>query len=218
MKCHYCGAETNLAFCHHCGTRQQTDAQEQPKAAVEAKEFIWQPFQPGEQIAEIPVLPDFYYGEEKPAGVKLPSGSIPQPAQERSAAPRLRLPDGRSWVKMTLLGILTLGIYPAVIWSRMVTELNLAASRYDGERTMPFFAMSILSPFTLFIYLFVWFHDFSSRVGRELQRRQLDYSMGAKDFWLWNLLGCLILVGPFVYVHKVTKAMNLINADFNING
>ena len=25
----------------------------------------------------------------------------------------------------------------------------------------------------------------------------------ATDFWLWNILGSLIVVGPFIYVHKL---------------
>ena len=125
---------------------------------------------------------------------------------------------GRGLAKMFFLGILTLGIYPTVIWSRIVTELNLAASRYDGKRTMPYFAMCILAPITLGIYLPVWFHGFCSRVGDELKRRKIDYQFGAKTFWLWNVLGSLILVGPFIFVHKLMKAMNRINEDFNRRG
>ena len=33
-----------------------------------------------------------------------------------------------------------------------------------------------------------------------------------------QILGSLILVGPFVYVHRLTGAMNAINADFNARG
>ena len=32
------------------------------------------------------------------------------------------------------------------------------------------------------------------------------------------ILGSLILVGPFIYIHKRMKAMNLINADYNAKG
>ena len=34
----------------------------------------------------------------------------------------------------------------------------------------------------------------------------------------WNWLGSLILVGPLVYTHKLMKAMNKLNEDFNMNG
>lgn len=143
-----------------------------------------------------------------------------QPVQAASSghSPRIQLPAERSLLKMVFLGIITLGIYPTVIWSRIVTELNIAASRHDGRRTMPYLAMVILTPLTLGIYTLVWMHGFCSRISRELARRNIDYKFNANTFWLWNVLGSLILVGPFVFVYKLTKAMNQINADFNING
>ena len=119
---------------------------------------------------------------------------------------------------MIVLGILTLGIYPTVIWSRIVTELNIAASRYDGKRTMPYFAMLMLTPLTLGIYAFVWMHKLCHRIGDELDRRELGYSFGPGTFWLWGILGSLIIVGPFIFTHKLMKAMNRINGDFNTRG
>lgn len=135
-----------------------------------------------------------------------------------ASRPALVLPTNRGLLKMLLLGLVTLGIYDVVILSRVVTELNITTSRYDGRRTMPFFAMSTLAPLTLFIYTLVWYHGLSNRIGNELHRRGINYSFSASTFWLWNVLGCLILVGPFVYMHKFMKAINLINADFNVNG
>lgn len=219
MKCHYCGTQTDQIFCHHCGTRQHP-AQEgeipETSAAAPEEEFEWKPFENGQLVHELPIFPNYYYGEEAPDGVEEMSGSMP--GQMAASAPLIQLPTGRGLWKMVLLGILTLGIYPTVIWSRMVTELNLAASRHDGKRTMPYLAMMLLVPLTLTVYMFVWFHGFCRRVGNELQRRRIDYTFGARDFWLWNILGSLILVGPFVYIHKLMKAMNLINGDFNVNG
>ena len=192
MKCSYCGADLaeGRRFCDYCGTEQQAK-QDAP---------LW-----AEEILD---------------RVTPPAAPAPRPAVRRPkpAAPRIQLPTGRGLAKMFFLGILTLGIYPTVIWSRIITELNLAASRYDGKRTMPYFAMCILAPITLGIYLPVWCHGFCSRVGDELRRRNIDYQFGAKTFWLWNVLGSLILVGPFVFVHKLMKAMNRINGDFNRRG
>ena len=119
---------------------------------------------------------------------------------------------------MIIFGILTLGIYNVVVWCKMVTELNIAASRYDGKRTMPFFAMCCVMPVTLGIVYFVWMHNLSNRISAEVDRRSYDYKFGAGTFWMWGVLGSLILVGPFVYLHKLLKAMNCINADFNVNG
>ena len=194
MKCHYCGNETDRRdFCLHCGTRWQ----EEPAAAVLPV------------AAELPEISDRELEAEFPTDFHL---------ELKPEAPALLLPDKRSLWKMVLFGILTLGIYPAVIWSRMVTELNILASRHDGRRTMPYFAMMMLAPITLGIFTFVWMHKLCGRIEGELLRRDLDYSFGPRHFWLWNILGSLILVGPFIFLHKLCKAMNLLNKDFNDRG
>ena len=43
-------------------------------------------------------------------------------------------------------------------------------------------------------------------------------SFGAKDFWLWCILGSLIVVGPFIYFHKFFKSVNLLAEDYNFSG
>ena len=216
MKCDYCGAEVPAGeiFCRNCGTRQTPAPVKEP--AVETAGL------PTEEALYCEFLEIHIPEELKPEPRPEPRAAyVPYGAPEQGyvrKAPMLRLPTERGLAKMFFLGILTLGIYPTVIWSRIVTELNIAASRYDGERTMPYFEMLLLAPFTLMIYPLVWMHSFCRRIGTELERRGIGYEFGADKFWLWNVLGCLILVGPFVFVHKLMKAMNLINRDFNVNG
>ena len=135
-----------------------------------------------------------------------------------SSRPVLQLPTHRSLVKMIFLPLVTLGIYGMVIWSRIVTELNIVASRHDGKRTMSYLGMTMLAPLTLGIHSLVWIHGFCNRIGDELNRRNIPYKFSAATFWLWNVLGSLIIVGPFIYTHKLMKSMNLINADFNQYG
>ena len=139
-------------------------------------------------------------------------------AEAQTGKSMLKLPTNRSLVKMVLLGLITAGIYPTVIWSRMVTELNIAASRHDGRRTMPYFAAVILTPFTLGVFAFIWMHRFCIRVGEQLEFRKCDYRFGARDFWLWFVLGLLILVGPLVFTYKLVKSMNLINNHYTTSG
>lgn len=202
MNCHYCGAEVKNgeAFCRYCGTRQNPapkpePVREQPEPEVT---FAYTP-----EPENVPAARPAY---------------VPYGAPEQSDKPRIQLPTKRSLAKMVFLGIITLGIYPLVIWCRIVTELNIAASRFDGERTMSWLGMTLLAPVTLFIYPLVWSHGFCRRVGAELGRRGIVYKFGASTFWLWNVLGMFILVGPFVFLHKLMKAMNLLNGDFNSNG
>ena len=174
------------------------------------------------------------------------------PAFQAAQQPAYQMPCQRGLLKMLLLSLLTLGIYPVVIYSRISEEINMVSSRHDGQRTMPFLFMCMLAPLTLMIYPFVWIHGLCNRMDAELQRRQISYKFSAASFWLWNLvygfvgglitgitvyvlyaivelaplliilIGSLLLLssmaGPCIFIHKMMKAMNLINADYNRRG
>lgn len=138
---------------------------------------------------------------------------------QTNPAPVAQLKTDRGLVKFILLSLVTLGIYSIVYYSCISSDINIIASRYNGKKTMHFCLMSfILTPITLGIYTLVWYHQLSNRIGAELKRRGIDFDFGAKDFWLWNILGSLIFVGPFIYVHKLCKAMNLLSEDLNMRG
>ncbi len=117
---------------------------------------------------------------------------------------------------MILLGMITFGIYPLVVYSHISEEINVIATPHDGRHTMHFCLLFfIFSWLTLGIATFVWWHRICDRIGNELKRRNLPYSFGASTFWLWNILGRLIIIGPFVFIHKHMKAMNYLNGDWN---
>ena len=240
MNCSYCGKEMkgNWGFCMHCGTKVEPVAQPEPEqvpAVPEASAFEPPVFAPslfdlpkaeatGEEYdmtqgRKITIDPEkFEFRPEKrdePAPKGVSSWEL-VPAEP--VAPKLVLPTRRGLGKMIFLGLITLFIYPMVIYSKIVTELNIAASRYDGKRTVTFFGMAMLAPLTLGIYAYVWFHNLCARIGDELQRRNIDYKFGPSQFWLWGVLGSFILVGPFVFTHKLMKSMNLINRNFNEKG
>ena len=132
--------------------------------------------------------------------------------------PALKLNTSRGMIKFVLLSLITFGIYGMVTYSSISGEINIVASRYDGRRTNHFLALFFLAGVTLGIYPFVWWHGISERIGIELKRRNINYEFGAKDFWLWNVLGMLIVIGPFMYIHKLLKAMNYINENYNMYG
>ena len=186
MDCHYCGAtlHDNEIFCRNCGTRRQTEAETIPAPIAVAVEIPAVP-----AVAETPAPRVTEYQEKvfdwQPYGAPAKEESL---ISFQNQAPALRLPVKRSLVKMIFLGIVTLGIYPLVIWSRLVSEVNLVASRYDGQRSMPFLGMVMLSPLTLGIHSLVWMNKLCNRIGSELQRRCISYNFGAKDFWLWAFL------------------------------
>ena len=129
------------------------------------------------------------------------------------------LDTNRSLVKFILLGIITLGIYQIFITARAGEDLNMMASRWDGKRTMNYWLVFfLLGPITLQIMTLIWWNGFASRVGAEQQRRGLPQTVSAKDFWLWNVLGALIIVGPFIFAYKWLNAMNELCENYNVNG
>ena len=133
--------------------------------------------------------------------------------------PVRQLKTDRGLLKYILLSLITLGIYALVVNCHISSEINEVASRYDGKKTMHYALLFFLiAPITLGIGAIVWQHKISNRIGAELTRRGQNYAFSASTFWLWGVLGSLIVVGPFIYTHKFLKSMNLINADYNING
>ncbi len=122
-------------------------------------------------------------------------------------------------LKIILLSLITFGIYGLVVFSNMSTDINVIASKYDGKKTMHYcLLIFIFSWLTFGIAPIVWYHRISARIGKELARRGIAYSFGAGSFWGWYVLGYFVVVGPFVYLHKLCKAMNLLGEDYKVNG
>ena len=136
-----------------------------------------------------------------------------------NTAPVGQLKTNKGLLKTILLSLITFGIYALVVMSSVSNDINIVASRYDGKKTMHFCLLAfIVSPITFGIGSIVWYHKISNRIGAELKRRAIAYSFSAADFWLWNVLGAMIVIGPFVYLHKMFKAVNFMNAHYNVNG
>ena len=136
-----------------------------------------------------------------------------------SNAPVGQLKTNKGLLKTILLSLVTFGIYGLVVMSSVSNDINVVASRYDGKKTMHYCLLTfVIGPITLGIAVFVWFHKLSNRIGDELKRRNIDYSLSASDYWLWNVLGSLIIVGPFIYLHKLFTAVNKMNEDYNLHG
>ena len=134
-------------------------------------------------------------------------------------APARKLNTKRGLLKLILLSIITFGIYPLVAMSGVSSDINIVASKYDGKKTMHYcLLIFVVAPLTLGIASIVWYHKISNRIGNELNRRGINYHFSATTFWLWHVLGALIVVGPFVYLHKMFKAVNLMNENYNVNG
>lgn len=122
------------------------------------------------------------------------------------ASPAYKLATNRSMWKMLLLGIITFGIYPMIIYYYMYEDINIIASRHDGKRTMHPIAMSFLCVITLGIYYFVWMHKLCKRIGNELSRRSVNYRFGPKHFWLLDVLfGWVLYIPIFPALFEVLR-------------
>ena len=159
-------------------------------------------------------------GYQQPAPqYQQPAPQYQQPYGQQFYGPVRQLNTRRGLIKLILLSIITFGIYPFVFFSGISEDINLIASRFDGKKTMHYCLMAfIIGPLTFGIGFIVWFHNLSSRMGNELARRGIAYSFGASDYWLWNVLGSLLIIGPFVYLHKLARASVLLAEDYNVRG
>ena len=48
--------------------------------------------------------------------------------------------------------------------------------------------------------------------------RGINTEFGAGTFWLWNVLGSMICVGPFIFLHKLCQTMNAACENYNRTG
>ena len=202
MRCYHCGQEVpnDVECCPNCGAG--TGAGD--TVLLDQTTNPYDGSIQTERTGELTTLLDRnYYGTQSTV---------------KTSRPAIQFATDRKLWKMVLFGLLTFGIYDLVVWCKMITELNVAACRYDGKRTTPFFAMVYLTACTFGIYGLIWQHKLCDRMSNELSRRGYEYKFGSGTFWLWGVLGSLILVGPFVYLHRLLMVMNTINEDFNENG
>lgn len=157
-------------------------------------------------------------------GSQIPDGAVMcvscgSSVSNAQGTPARKLKTNRGLLKYILLSIITLGIYGIVVMSVVSTDINEIASRHDGKKTMHYCLLYfIFSWLTCGIVPLVWYHRISKRIGNELTRRGIDYHIGAGTFWGWGILGSFIVVGPFIYMHKLLKSMNLLAADYNVKG
>lgn len=211
-----------MLMCPKCNFQVSDDASFCPNCGVP---FI---VQSNDTAAETTVLTkDMYsakneqtqYAQGNPNQVYSQPYSQPQMQQNTIVPPMNQLRTNRSFIKTLLLSLVTFGIYGLVCYGHITDDVNLVCSRYDGKKSMNYYLLFFLvGPITFEIATIVWLHNLCNRIGNELKRRMIDYNFSASDFWLWGVLGSLIIVGPFVFCHKFFTAVNKMNESFNSIG
>ena len=133
------------------------------------------------------------------------------------APQRPKLQTNRAAWKLILFNLLTCGIYSILFFIPFSFDLDVAAPRRDGGKTMNYLLALVLSLFTCSIVITVWHYQIAERVEEALRKRHISYDFSMTDFWLWGVLGSFVLVGQWVYLYKLCKAMNLICENYNEN-
>lgn len=128
-----------------------------------------------------------------------------------------KLKTDRSMWKLMILNIFTLGIYSIFFFIPFSFDLDKIAPKKDYSRTMNYALAYVISFFTFSIVMIIWHYQIAVRVEEALSRRNIDYDFGTGTFWGWYFFGSFILVGPFIYFHRLCKAMNLLCEDYNAN-
>jgi len=142
--------------------------------------------------------------------------------QQQQTLTHLKIASNHNVGAVIVLSLITFGIYTIFWHSRLSKDINTIASHHDGKRTWNGALVIIISLFTAaFVYgipTLIWHHLFTNRIGAELRRRRINYRIGARDFWIWCVLGAFILIGPIVYAYKICRAMNALIMDYNQYG
>ena len=128
-----------------------------------------------------------------------------------------KLATNRSMWKLMILNVLTLGIYSIVFFIPFSFDLDKINPRRDGSRTINYLWAFLLSLFTASIVLVFWHHEIAVRIEDALYKRHIDYEFGTRSFWGWYFFGSFIVIGPFIYFHKLCTAMKLLCDSYNSN-
>jgi hypothetical protein len=79
----------------------------------------------------------------------------------------------------------------------------------DGKKTNGLIITGLLSLVTLGIYNFIWLYHISDRL------KNAGANIDGANILLWEILGSFIIVGPFIALNKLIKALNFVNARYN---
>ena len=130
-------------------------------------------------------------------------------------APKLK--TDRSMWKLMLFSNLTLGFYSIAFFIPFSFDIDKISPKKDYSKTMNYLFAYILAFFTFSIVIHIWHYNIAQRVEEALSERNINYDFGTNDFWSWLVFGSLVFIGPFVYFHKLCKAMNLLCESYNEN-
>ena len=128
----------------------------------------------------------------------------------------LQLNDKRGLLKYFLLTVITLGIYQFYFYAVAAKEINIAC-KDDGRNTFGFWITFILGVFTGGLFYIIWYVLLVSRMNDFLATKGVEKRITPLGYLLWDTIGLLIIVGPFIAMHKLLHTMNDCASLYNEN-
>lgn len=125
-----------------------------------------------------------------------------------------KLTTDRGLFLFIIFTVITFGFYPLFALTKISKEVNLIVK--DGKSTMQYWIIWLLTPITFGIAPLVWWNNICNRIGGELKRRNVNYSISASTYWGWGFFGSLLFgIGMLVFLYKFLTASNKLNESYN---
>lgn len=135
--------------------------------------------------------------------------------EKKYEAPKT-LTNRRMW-KLMLFGFLTLEIYNIIFFYRAAKDMNTVIPSRKRSPLMNYILALFFGLISASLALWAWHYQLADRVEEGLRDRKIRYDFETGDFWSWFFFGSLFLVGPYIYYHKLCKALNLLCQSYNEN-
>jgi len=120
----------------------------------------------------------------------------------------------RTFARVLILSILTLGIYLLYLTEIMAENTNIACSR-DGKRTWGVGPLLLLSIVTLGIFPIIWHCQIIRRFRHCCEKHGVTCRITIKFYLIWTLVGAPIIIGPMIAWARYLKGYNQVCVIFN---
>ena len=118
------------------------------------------------------------------------------------------------WIYL-LLSIVTCGIYGIYFWYKYTEDVNTVCYG-DGQETMNYILVVLLSLVTRGIFTFIWVYQLGNRLQANAPRYQLSFQENGTSALLWYIFGSLICgIGPYIAQYSLIKNMNALATAYN---
>lgn len=121
----------------------------------------------------------------------------------------------RSFWKLILLSVVTLGIYGLVFWFKWVKDINKMGEGCS-YKSPNYIVVILLSLITCGIYGYVWYYKVGNLVAEEGSKYGVSLQENGTTVLLWMLFGALLCgIGPFIAMNILIKNTNAVAEAYN---